>query len=106
MREMSANEIHAAMQEGDLQPVLIDVREPAEFAICRIAGSLNIPMNDIAARINELDPDRDMILICHHGIRSRMVGNFLEQHAFGKLINLRGGIDAWSRDVDPTVPRY
>jgi rhodanese-related sulfurtransferase len=82
------------------------VREPQEYAYCRIEGSLHIPMNDIPARLGELDPAREIIVICHHGMRSQSVADYLIRQNFGNVANLRGGIDAWATQADPNMPRY
>lgn len=87
-------------------PILLDVREPDEVALCRIPGSLHIPMHDIPRRLRELDPERPIIVHCHHGVRSEKVARFLLQQDFAEVTSLRGGIDAWSLEVDPSVPRY
>ncbi|KAF1027133.1 MAG: Sulfurtransferase [Burkholderia plantarii] len=87
-------------------PVLLDVREPWEIATASIAGSVSIPMQQIPARSEELDDEAEIVCVCHHGMRSAQVAMFLESRGFTKLYNLQGGIDAWSANVDPTVPRY
>jgi rhodanese-related sulfurtransferase len=86
--------------------VLLDVREPEEVALGRIAGALHIPMGEIPGRLHELDPDAAIVVYCHHGIRSASVAAFLLQREFTNVANLGGGIDAWSLAVDPTLPRY
>lgn len=86
--------------------VLLDVREPEEVALVRIAGAVHIPMGDIPGRIHELDPDADIVVYCHHGIRSANVAAFLMQREFTSVANLSGGIDAWSLTVDRSLPRY
>jgi rhodanese-related sulfurtransferase len=88
---------------------LLDIREPWEFALARIEGSINIPMSTLTARVDEvqaLQGEADLVLICHHGTRSNYCAQFLAQRGLSDLINLRGGIDAWSQLVDPDVPRY
>ena len=80
-------------------------REPWEIATAHIAGSVSIPMQQIPAR-SETDDEAEIVCVCHHGMRSAQVAMFLESRGFTKLYNLQGGIDAWSRDVDPAVPRY
>lgn len=87
-------------------PVLLDVREPSEFSYCAIPGSLPMPMASVPARMQELDPDAEIVVICHHGGRSMQVAMFLAQHGFERVANVAGGIDAWSLQVDPSVPRY
>lgn len=87
-------------------PVLLDVREPWEVATAQIDGIVHIPMREIPARSEELDDDAEIVCICHHGGRSANVGMFLEARGFKRIYNLLGGIDAWSRQVDPNVPKY
>jgi rhodanese-related sulfurtransferase len=88
------------------RPVLLDVREPWEVQTAQIAGSLNIPLQQVPVRGLELDAEADIVCICHHGARSAQAGLFLESRGFGKIHNLQGGIDAWSRQVDASVPLY
>jgi rhodanese-related sulfurtransferase len=86
---------------------LIDVREPWEFATAQIPGSLLIPMGDVAARAHqELDPDERLVVVCHHGMRSMNVAVWLRNQGFENAQSLGGGIDAWSAEIDPAVPRY
>lgn len=91
---------------GDQRVQVIDVREPWEWALGRIAGSVHIPMREIPARLGELDPDRPVVCVCHHGVRSMHVANFLAHQGFASVINLAGGIDAWARQIDPSIPVY
>jgi rhodanese-related sulfurtransferase len=88
------------------KPVLLDVREPWEFETCHIAGARLIPMRGIPAQVDALDRDAETVVICHHGGRSFQVAMFLEQQGFGRLFNLTGGVEGWSRQVDPAMPRY
>jgi rhodanese-related sulfurtransferase len=87
-------------------PVLIDVREPWEHAHCRIEGSLLMPMAQIPSHTAELPADRDLVFVCHHGNRSQNVAMWLERNGYTNLHNLRGGVEAWALDVEPTMPRY
>jgi len=103
--EISVRELAAKRERGD-EFELIDVREPHEFEIARIPGSKLIPLNLLPERVSELDSSREIVLHCHHGIRSMRALEFLHRSGFRKLKNLRGGIESWSREVDPTVPRY
>src|SRR5258706_5887224 len=103
--EISAPELSAWLARGDA-PVLIDVREPHEWEIARIPGATLIPLRALPGRASELDSSREIVLHCHHGQRSMRALEFLRQAGFRKLKNLRGGIDAWSKDVDPSGPRY
>lgn len=86
--------------------VLLDVREARELAICQIEGVVHIPLGEITARWQELDPDRPTVCICHHGMRSAQAAQFLLGQDFGKLFNLSGGVDAWAQLVDPGMARY
>lgn len=85
---------------------LLDVREPDEFAYAHIEGSLHIPLQQLPVRMDELDAEQDLAVICHHGMRSQQACQFLQHSGFTRLYNLKGGIDAWSMACDPTVPRY
>ena len=88
-------------------PLLLDVREPWEFATAHIEGSTLLPMNAVPARaFNELDEDAPIAVLCHHGARSLSVANWLRGQGFEKAQSVSGGIDAWSRVIDPAVPRY
>ena len=106
MEEFSATQLHQFLQETDDDPLLLDVREEWEFNRCNIDGSVLIPMGQITSALNELDPVRTTVVICHHGIRSRHVGRYLEQQGFKHIINLNGGVDAWARDVDLDMAIY
>ncbi len=96
-----------ALQDKSAQFTLLDVREPWEFDLSRIAGSKLIPMGEVPSRAHqELDPDEHIVVVCHHGVRSMSVTNWLRQQGFDSAQSLRGGIDAWSREVDAKVPTY
>ena len=84
---------------------LLDVREPHEVAICKVAGSVDIPMQQVPQHLGELPKDGTIVVMCHHGGRSRMVTNFLRQNGYG-AVNLKGGIDAWAAAVEPGMARY
>lgn len=87
-------------------PLLLDVREEDEVRLCALPGSLHIPMNLIPLRHNELPDDVPIIVYCHHGIRSLNVARYLAHVGFENVANLQGGIDAWARQIDPSLPRY
>jgi molybdopterin/thiamine biosynthesis adenylyltransferase/rhodanese-related sulfurtransferase len=91
---------------GPNPPLIIDVRETDEYAICRIEGSRLIPMNTVPARLAEIPQDVPVLVQCHHGGRSMKVTQFLRAKGYARVTNLKGGIDAWSLKVDPAVPRY
>ena len=103
--EIDALELKARRARGE-DLVLVDVREPHERRIALIEGAVPIPLGELPARVRELDPAREIVLHCHHGVRSLRALEFLRQSGFQRLKSLRGGIEAWSRDVDPAVPRY
>jgi rhodanese-related sulfurtransferase len=103
--EIFPRELKEKLDAG-LPIVLLDVREPEEIRIAEFPRALHIPMGDVPARISELDPEAEIVVICHHGIRSAQVAGYLMSLGFEKVLNLQGGIDAWSAAVDPAVPRY
>ena len=105
MREISVAGLKALRDAGE-DHVLLDVREPFELEIARIAGSLDIPMGEIPARLDEVPRDREVVVMCHGGKRSASVTRLLEASGYTRAINLEGGIDAWSREIDPAVPTY
>lgn len=88
------------------KPLLLDVREPWEFERCHIDGAVSLPMNGIPTRLAELPRDRDIVVICHHGVRSYHVARFLDHNGFTRVINLTGGVDAWAKEADPSMPTY
>jgi adenylyltransferase/sulfurtransferase len=102
--EIGSRELAAALERGAV--TLVDVREPQEYEIAHIEGARLIPLGHLPERLAELDSSEEIVLHCHTGERSRRALEFLRQSGFRKLKNLRGGIDAWSREVDPEVPRY
>lgn len=103
---MTPTQLEAALAAGhDL--VVLDVREPEELERASLPGALHVPMGQLPARAAELPRDRLLVVMCHHGVRSAHAVAYLrEAHGFEHLENLSGGIDAWSCDVDPRVPRY
>ncbi len=88
------------------QPYLLDVREPWEFAHCHLPDSHLIPLGQLAGHLDELDPDQDIVVICHHGHRSQQAGMFMQRQGFSRITNLDTGIDGWARTVDQTMPVY
>lgn len=105
--EITTTELSSRLAGGkpaDL--LLLDVREPWEYATAQIDGSTSMPMGEIPARLQELDPEAHIVTICHAGVRSMNVAVWLRNQGLEKVQSLRGGIDAWSREVDPKVPRY
>ncbi len=107
MNHVTAPELAAWLADtGRARPLLLDVRENWEFETCQIAGSTQIAMQTIPARMQELDDDAEIVCICHHGARSMQVAAFLERNGFSKITNLTGGIHAWAVQVDSTMPTY
>ncbi len=107
MKQISPADLAAWLADaGREKPLLLDVREPWEFEKAKIAGSRLVPMGEIQGRVAELDPKKQVVAICHHGGRSMQVALFLEKNGFAGVHNLMGGVDAWSRAVDPSVPLY
>ena len=106
MREITALELKTRLDAGeDLQ--LIDVRQPDEYAFAKIPDTRLIPLGEIMSRKGEIDPSRETVVVCKMGGRSARAIDALERSGFeGALVNLRGGITAWSNDVDPAVPKY
>jgi len=103
--EISAADAAALLKEKGAR--LIDVREPWEFVTARIEGSVPMPMGEVPSRAHqELDPEERILVVCHHGIRSMNVTVWLRNQGFEQAQSLRGGINAWSAEVDPTVARY
>ncbi len=86
--------------------VLLDCREHDEVATAAIDDALHIPMGDVPANLQQLNPEATTIVFCHHGMRSLSVAQFLIQQDFDDVASLRGGIDAWSEQIDPNIPRY
>ncbi len=87
-------------------PLLLDCRRPDEVATARISGALHVPMDELPRRLNELPPEREIIVYCHHGARSLRVTHWLREQGFPRVVSMAGGIEAWSREVDPSVPLY
>ena len=104
MRELTVQEAAALHAQHAVQ--LLDVREPWEHELCHIAGDLHIPMGQIPERLADIPQHRPLIVVCHHGMRSYQVAEFLLARGFADVANLDGGIDAWARAVDPALARY
>jgi rhodanese-related sulfurtransferase len=104
MRNLSPKDVQAAAVAGGC--TLLDVRTAEELAIARLPEVIHIPLAELPQRLDELDRAKLVIAVCHHGVRSEMAGRLLERSGFVDVAHLSGGIDAWSLDVDPNVPRY
>ena len=104
--EIGAAQVKSMLKRGE-KFVLLDVREPWEIAKASIEGSKQIPMGEVPSRAHqELDPEEHIVVLCHHGVRSLSVTNWLRQQGFEKVQSVRGGIDGWARTVDPKIPLY
>lgn len=102
--EITVQELKTWRDEGHAH-LLVDVREPRERNVAEMGGML-VPLATLPLKLNDLDPDQDIVVVCHHGGRSGMATEFLRRNGFPKARNLRGGIEVWSREIDPSVPRY
>ena len=105
MKQISPEELKQYLDEGNA-PTLLDVRETWEYQICHIDHSINICMALIPARLAELKPDQEIVVICHHGVRSLQIASYLEDMGYTNISNLEGGIDAWARTVEPVMAQY
>ena len=107
MRQISPRELADRLNDGSKDaPLLLDVREAWEFRFCHIENSLELPMGSVPTRYVELEPERETVVICHHGMRSAQVCMFLEHHGFTNVINLAGGVAGWASQVDPKMSHY
>ena len=107
IEQLQADELHSWLADATrAKPVVLDVREPWEHAVCAIPDSRLLPMQEIPARLQELPADTDIVVVCHHGMRSLQVANFLKQSGLERVYNLNGGIAAWAEQVDADMPRY
>jgi rhodanese-related sulfurtransferase len=102
---ITPRELKERLEKGD-KPFLLDVREPWEYALAKLDGSHLIPLGTLPQSLAKLDRNTEIVAYCHHGMRSADAAGFLFQQGFTTVKNLIGGIDAWSVQVDPTVPRY
>ena len=102
---ISPKELKTRLDKGD-KLALVDVREEWEYSLAKLDGSILIPLGTLPQSLARLNRDAEIIAICHHGMRSADATNFLLQQGFTNVKNLVGGIDAWSTQVDGTVPRY
>jgi rhodanese-related sulfurtransferase len=94
------------LMDNDPNVVLLDVRELIELQICRIENSIHIPMGEIPHNIDQLPKEKHILAMCHHGLRSMNVTRFLRAQGFKAVSNIKGGVDAWAKQVDPTLQKY
>ena len=102
--EVSVHDLKRALAEGSA--LVVDVREPWEAEFAKIAGAELIPLGEFAARAPSLPRDKPILIHCHHGGRSMQATQWLRRNGFAKVSNVAGGIDAWSLEIDPAIPRY
>lgn len=106
MREITPDECKHHLETSPVKPLLLDVREPWEYSIVHLQDSRLLPMRQVPAELDTLDEDQEIIVICHHGIRSRQVARFLDSRGFNNVVNLAGGLDAWARHTDTSLATY
>ncbi|MHB8454388.1 MAG: rhodanese-like domain-containing protein [Acidiferrobacterales bacterium] len=106
MRQIDVRQLKARLDDTVPKPLLLDVRESWEVRLCALDGAIHIPMGQIPARCDELDPACDIVVICHHGVRSYQVAHFLDHQGFGNVYNLSGGINAWAHEIDQAMRKY
>lgn len=103
--QISVQALFQRLQNGE-KPLLVDVREPQEFEFVHIEGSVLVPLRQIPQHVDKFDKQQEIILICHHGIRSQQGADYLDYVGFDKVVNLDGGIDAWAVECDKKMSRY
>jgi adenylyltransferase/sulfurtransferase len=103
--EISPQELKARLDRGD-RPVLLDVRQDWETKLCRLDDAVHIPIEEIEFRAEELNPDDEIVVYCHQGVRSAAVAAYLRESGFAKVTNLAGGLDHWARTIDRAMRRY
>ena len=105
MDEISPQELKARLDRGE-RPVLLDVRQDWETRLCRLDNAVHIPIEEIEFRTEELNPQDEIVVYCHQGVRSAAVAAFLREQGFARAVNLSGGLDHWARTVDSAMRRY
>ncbi|MDF1836611.1 MAG: rhodanese-like domain-containing protein [Planctomycetota bacterium] len=105
MESLRPTDLDARLKNGD-SLILLDVRQPGELEICVLPGVVHIPLGDLGVRHSELDPDAEIVCICHHGVRSAHACLMLESFGFENAINMTGGMELWATEMDPAMARY
>jgi adenylyltransferase/sulfurtransferase len=105
VEEITPQELKSRFDRND-RPVLVDVRDAWETKLCRLEHAVHIPMEELELRTDELNPQDEIVVYCHHGVRSAAVASYLRQLGFGRVRNLAGGLDAWAATVDRSMRRY
>ena len=108
--QVRPSQLNDWIQSHGADAVVVDCREQAELRAANVSPAgfelVHIPMNEIPGRLGQLDPGRAVAVLCHHGARSMRVAMFLQANGFDTVANIAGGIEAWSQELDPSVPRY
>ena len=105
MSEISAQDLKARLDRNE-PPLLLDVRQDWETKLCRLPNAVHIPIEEIELRTDELNPEDDIVVYCHQGVRSAAVAEYLRSLGFKRVRNLTGGVDSWARTIDPGMRRY
>lgn len=106
MQSITVSQLKERLDQRDAKPLLLDVREPWEFAICHIEGSRLLPMRQIPNAVDDLDDEQEIVVICHTGVRSLQVCYYLQHEGFANVSNLTGGVHAWATTIDSQMPTY
>ena len=105
MNEITPEELKARLDRND-RPVLVDVRDDWETRLCRLENAVHLPVEELEFRADELSRDDEIVVYCHHGVRSAAVADYLRRLGYPRVKNLAGGLDAWASTVDRTMRRY
>ena len=105
MSEITPQDLKARLDRND-RPLLLDVRQDWETKLCRLPNAVHIPIEEIELRTDELNPEDDIVVYCHQGVRSAAVAEYLRSLGFKRVRNLTGGVDSWARTIDPGMRRY
>jgi len=106
LQEEISPQVLKGLRDSQANFTLVDVRDPWELEVCQIEGAINFPLPQLTIQVPALDKDKPIVLYCHHGIRSRNAVLILQRQGFSNVASLRGGIDAWSRQIDTNIPIY
>lgn len=105
IEQLTVQALQQRLASGD-RPTILDVREGWEYQMCALPDSLHLPLAVVSRQLEQLPRDNDIVVVCHHGVRSQMVAGMLRRNGFTRLYNLHGGIDAWAREIDSQMPVY
>ena len=106
MQNITVTELKERLERHNEKPMLLDVREPWEVAVCSFDNAIHIPMREIPTSLHQVPANENLVVVCHHGVRSLQVMAWLRGNGFDRAASLRGGINAWARAVDPTMATY